>query len=110
MSTGWTIQAGYQYDVMKSKVATELVRAVAGLTPEAVAKRSGVDLDFVRAYLDPKGCAVTVRVDADEPFVTLMASGGDPERTKKERCARAICMIVMEDLNELGFNISVICS
>lgn len=110
--TGWTIEAGYQYDADPDDVAEALVAALGDISPASVSKRSGIDLDFVKGYLDPAGCALRTRGDADtdRPFVSIVASGGGSSRFKKEACARGICMILMEELHDLGFNVTVRCS
>lgn len=111
--TGWTIEAGYQYDVQRADVATEIVNAVARIRRQhkRLSDLSGEGVGTIAEYLHPDGGAVYVHTDGDgEPRVGLLASGGGQWRPCKERIARAVCIAVMQDLHEQGMNVSVVCS
>ena len=114
--TGWTIEAGYQYDVGREEVAAALVLAAQRLREDSECVCDlGCDQDAVRDYLDAEKspCGLTIHYPdcvGELPYIYLAASGGNPSRSKKEAVARSICINLMARMHTLGYNVSVHCS
>lgn len=116
---GYYVSVGYN-PMFTSKAVEDKLREVVleiCADPERIIREvwtmEGISIspEFAKSYQRPwKDDTIKfIEAQGDSPFqVMQLASGSDPERSKKESMRRAFCRLVMEEMHKSRMEVSII--
>jgi hypothetical protein len=123
MSTGYTIELGYGDGTWQDlkDTALELCEHPILIATEALEHGAPNELEgetlygYAEAFKHRTDLTIEFiepghpfwRDTYEQPFIHMMASGGDPARTMKEYVRRAFLRLLMADMHRRGMEISV---
>ena len=119
--TAYTISVGYNSGHKKSDVSKTLINVVDEIRddPERIEREiarvegsaySSMLVDYCECYRKPEK-DLTIVINQDEDKLALIiqyASGSGSGREVKERCRRAFCRLVIEEMHRRGMEVCLI--